>query len=74
MTDMTDPVTAYTLADLREAAATLDAYMADTGQSANREVLRHFALRVELRKHPATIGDLADEHWIDLDARQRLRA
>ena len=57
----TNETTAHSPADVRHAAAVLDAYMADTGQDDGRHVLRRFVLRLD---HAiATLGELADDHW-----------
>ena len=67
---------AYTRADARQAAAVLDAYLCDTDQPEPRDTLRHIVVSVlpvgaASLALPATLGELADEHWTELERSQR---
>ena len=52
--------TAHSPADVRHAAAVLDAYLADIGQAVGRHILRRVALPLD--GTVTTLGELADEH------------
>ena len=55
--------TAHSPADVRHAAAVLDAYLADTGQDDCRHILRLTRLATE-DGTVTMLGELADEHWM----------